>query len=228
MFMQNTPPLSPLARFSQIMAQAREMIGRRLNPPLLLRDASLPPMNPSIAECAWRRLRRAETLLLALAARFRAGTLRPSKPALAPRRTSSARRLTPGPVAPLKTRIPRHFGWLINQIPNQIVAPAQYLRMLLAEPELREILAASPRAGRILAPACHMLGIEKELLSPNLVGRISEAQSAVATITHPDLPDAPPQADPSAHLRYGPPPYFWPWIPDAPPPPSPAADRLLL
>ena len=90
------PPFSPtlltgaLSRFSQIMAQAREMIARRLNPPLLLRDASRPPMHPTIGELAWRRLRRAETLLLALAARFRAGALRPSKPILAPRRTRSA------------------------------------------------------------------------------------------------------------------------------------------
>jgi hypothetical protein len=58
--------------------------------------------------------------------------------------------------------------WLMQSLPNRFGA-AQFggqLRHLLGRSDMRALLAATPKAGRLLAPLCFMLGIEESLLRP--------------------------------------------------------------
>jgi hypothetical protein len=121
-------------------------------------------------------------------ARFRAGKLTPPKPR-GKRAKPSTR--TPSDLKPL----PSGFAWLCPLVPAKAAIYGNHLMLVLAEPEMQELLAASPRAVQILKPVCRMLGIDPRVLTP--VGRVSEAQPAVATLRHTALsnpiPTEPPQ-----------------------------------
>jgi hypothetical protein len=135
----------------------------------------VPAVHPSIVSRVWTRLSRAEAAIKSLMARFRAGTLAPSKPR-GP--LSKPRTRTPSALKPL----PSQFAWLCPLVPNKASIYGNHLMLVLAEPEMQDLIAASPRAMAILKPVCRMLGIDPKVLTP--VGRISEAQSAIATLPH--------------------------------------------
>jgi len=92
-----------------------------------------------------------------LVARWRAGTLPP------PRRPS-ARRVREGQgAAPMlradAPRLPRERGWINKRIAG--TAPcAGHLQALLHDEDLARFLAEVPRAGRLLRPLCHALGLD--------------------------------------------------------------------
>ena len=94
----------------------------------------------------------------ALVARVRAGIVR--KPAATPR-TPVATVEGPAPERPVSERpvLPRRRGWLLPLIPN---APfyASQLRVLLAQPDMAELIALAPTLGRILRPLARMLAVE--------------------------------------------------------------------
>ena len=96
----------------------------------------------------WARLRRIAARFARLAARAQAGA-----PLAAPRRPAS-----PRPGGPPPARLPRGFAWLVRLVP-EAASGASQLQHLLAAPEMAELLAAAPQAGRLLRPLCRMLGV---------------------------------------------------------------------
>ncbi len=94
----------------------------------------------------WNRFSRTAARFAAIAARYRAGTLRP--PPTRRRRMNAA----PPPRDPL----PRQSGWLVRRLP-ECAAHGEYLRLLLAEPEMLEMIEAAPQLRRLLRPLWRML-----------------------------------------------------------------------
>jgi hypothetical protein len=62
--------------------------------------------------------------------------------------------------------LPRDFGYVLRLVPWHAAPLANQMRLLLAKPEMAEIIAANPRLQRLLRPLCHMLGIETDGLMP--------------------------------------------------------------
>jgi hypothetical protein len=58
-----------------------------------------------------------------------------------------------------KAVLPRGFGWLLPLVPCQAACCGAGLLNLLEDPEMAELLAASPRLVRTLKPLCRMLGV---------------------------------------------------------------------
>ena len=95
-----------------------------------------------------------------LAARFQAGQLR--------RRVPGAR-IGMRNAAKTGARIwPGRFAWLVRAASYQAVGYGCQLRHILEQPEMVELLKASPQAARILRPVCRMLAIETALLQPGV------------------------------------------------------------
>jgi hypothetical protein len=113
-------------------------------------DRSMVPL----VVAAWSRLQRTAREFERLVARVLAGRAAPVRRAGLTR--SSAVRDAGA------FRLPRAFGWL-----GQAVAETRQLRtqveMVLADPAMMALLAAEPKAVRILRPLCRMLGIEQGL-----------------------------------------------------------------
>jgi hypothetical protein len=56
--------------------------------------------------------------------------------------------------------LPRKFGWLVLAGGHQAAGFGLQLQTVLSTPEMLELLAASPQAGRILRPLCRALALE--------------------------------------------------------------------
>jgi hypothetical protein len=93
-----------------------------------------------------------------LIASFRAGTLRPPKPAR-PRTTPEVPPPPRQPPAPGPERVPTRFGWLRGMI-GEVGDAGRDLAEMAGETEMRELAAATPRAGVLLRPLLRMLGEE--------------------------------------------------------------------
>ncbi len=111
----------------------------------------------------WNRVRRIEHRLLRLLARYRAGRLWTRVAAPSGGRAGTRR----GEKVPV---LPRDFAWLLPLVPFSAAGFASQFRVVLEEPEMVGLLAASPQARRVLAPLCRMLGIEAALLTPRVAG----------------------------------------------------------
>ncbi|MBV8521509.1 MAG: hypothetical protein JOY71_05155 [Acetobacteraceae bacterium] len=138
-----------LARLCE--ALAARMAKDRTNVPLLF--------------LAWTRLRRLAVRFEALLADFRAGRLSAARSV---RGSAESLPQLPGLAGlPPPFRAPRDFGWLLRLAPESAAFAGQ-VEYLLADPEMRALLAGSPQAGRMLRPLCGMLGIRSglELLAP--------------------------------------------------------------
>ena len=129
-----------------------------------VRCAKLRPENPVPYFLAWTRLQRWAVEFEALVARFRAGRLRPRAPRAASCPSSVSR---PRPRPPLRgPSLPRDFGWLLRLVPGTVAHVGQ-VRHMLADPEMVALLAASPRAVRMLRQLCRMLDIrEPDFMAP--------------------------------------------------------------
>jgi hypothetical protein len=69
----------------------------------------------------------------------------------------------PAPFDPLKlvtVPLPRAFGWLLTLLAWEVVPFRNQLEELLEAPDLKALLAASPRAVRAVRPLCRMLGLK--------------------------------------------------------------------
>jgi hypothetical protein len=96
-----------------------------------------------------------------LVARFQAGRLWLRKPGA---------RVGVRAAAKTGARIwPGRFAWLVRAAGYQAAGYGCQLRYILEQPEMVELLKASPQAARILRPVCRMLAIETELLRPGVV-----------------------------------------------------------
>jgi hypothetical protein len=56
-------------------------------------------------------------------------------------------------------RLPRRFGWLVTMAGSEAACYGLQLQIVLNAPEMAELLAASPQAGRILRPLCRALAL---------------------------------------------------------------------
>ena len=114
--------------------------------PYAVTDGALRPL----FELIWSYLHRAAPRLERLLARWRAGTLGPSRPS----RAGIVRQPATG-----RARLPNCPAWLVRLIqPTAQFRPQ--LEALMARPEMIELLAAAPQAGRILRPLFRMLGTD--------------------------------------------------------------------
>ena len=133
----------------------------------------------------WSRLSRLAARVGRLAARIEAGTppAPPRKPAARPSR----------PRPPL--RLPRGAAWLVRLVP-EAAAGASQLQYLLAEPEMAELIAASPQMGRLLRPLCRMLGVAPppDIAKPSPVAPAAPRRPAVPVpkAASPPAPAPPP------------------------------------
>jgi len=96
-----------------------------------------------------------------LATRFQAGLLRlhgPRTGAVVRGAAKKGARIWPG-----------RFAWLVRVAGYQAAGYGCQLRHILEQPEMVELLKASPQAARILRPVCRMLAIETSLLRPGVV-----------------------------------------------------------
>jgi len=64
---------------------------------------------------------------------------------------------------------PGRFGWLVRAASYQAAGYGCQLRHVLEQPEMVELLKASPQAVRLLQPVCRMLAIETALLRPGVL-----------------------------------------------------------
>lgn len=117
-------------------------------------------MTAAMILLVWGRLRRIERRVLNLIAAIRAGRFRARQVGLA------RRAMDPGIVRPVVQRLPRRFGWLVQMVPYEAACFASQLRTVLSEPEMVELLAASPRLGELLRPLCRMLALDVALVVP--------------------------------------------------------------
>jgi len=107
------------------------------------------PLQP-LMTLIWLYLHRPAQRLARLIAKLQAGTLAPPRP-----RTAAT--TPPVPRAP-KLRLPSRHAWLIRLVQRTAQLYPQ-LEILVGRPEMADLLAAAPQAGRILRPLCRMLGI---------------------------------------------------------------------
>ena len=127
------------AKLRMILLGLRSVLGMwQLDGALVVRVSAL----------AGRVFGRIERMLI----RFRAGKLRTG--VTQPNRKAAA---STKPRAPA---LPRKFGWLVIAGKHQAAGYASQLQHLMAEPEMAELLEASPQARRVLRPLCRALAIE--------------------------------------------------------------------
>lgn len=124
---------------------------------------SVRSMTGALILLIWRRLRRINVRFQALAAAIRSGAH--CRAQAAPRRAATHRASRPA-----SPGLPREFAWLLRLVPWEAACFAGQLRVVLADPEMVALIAASPRAGSILRPLCRMLGLEAELIMPRAGG----------------------------------------------------------
>ena len=105
---------------------------------------------------AWTRLRRFVFRFEALLADFRAGRL---SAAPSPRGGGDNLPQLPGLAGLPQPRLPRAFGWLLRLAPESAAFAGQ-VEHLLADPEMKALLAGSAQASRMLLALCRMLGIQ--------------------------------------------------------------------
>jgi len=138
-----------------------------------------------------RRIKRAEVKIQGLLAQYRAGGLQTRVG-----RSSVARSDAGGPQRlGAANRLPLRFAWLLPLVPSEAACFAGQFRVILAEPEMVGLLAASAQARRILRPVCRMLGIEAVMLAPETLAPepdVATPQSGRDAISTPDRPKLPP------------------------------------
>jgi hypothetical protein len=161
--MESAAPLSVASLFALILDGLLRAIAARVN------DY---PINAAMVMYLWKRVNRVKNRFLTLAALVQAGKI-PRERAAKPRTHTRARRSAVGlDGINWKKGLPMsRFAWLCWLMPslaNRFGAAqfAEPLRNLLGRAEMRAILAATPKAARLLAPLCFMLGIDAALLRP--------------------------------------------------------------
>ncbi|MDR3523782.1 MAG: hypothetical protein P4L66_06725 [Acetobacteraceae bacterium] len=149
--MDSSTPLSSYQSLSAVLRALRGEVGgwevRRL-------------FNHVLALLLYRRLGEICGQIERLAARFQTGRLlrRPSRAVSGgPRRAGGARLW------------PRRFGWLVKAAAYQAAGYGSQLREILQQPQMVDLLQATPQAARILRPVCRMLAVENALLQPGVV-----------------------------------------------------------
>jgi len=150
--MNSSAPLSPYQSLSVVLRALRGEVGgwtvRRL-------------LSEVLALVLYRRIGEICGKIERLAVRFQAGRLWRREP-----QTRGVVRAT----GKTGVRIwPGRFAWLVRAAGYQAAGYGCQLRHVLEQPEMIELLKASPQAARILRPVCRMLAIETAVLRPGVV-----------------------------------------------------------
>jgi hypothetical protein len=128
------------------------------------------PFTSEMVTFLWKRVNSVKNRFLALAALVQAGKIPRERPAKSRGRACRGTAWPDGinwrKWLPMGTFA--WLCWLMPSLANRLGAAqfAEGLRHLLGQPEMRSLLAATPKAGRTLAPLCFMLGIDAALLRP--------------------------------------------------------------
>jgi hypothetical protein len=121
-------------------------------------EVQAPSPHRPIPDETWRlllaRLNRLATRFETLVRRWQAGAL----PSLRPGRTRAPRPERAGDPPPPRPRLPAERGWINKRI-NETANWAGLLNAWLQWPELDRFVREVPRAGRLLRPLCHALGL---------------------------------------------------------------------
>jgi len=150
--MTSSTPLSPYLSLSAVLRALRGDVGGWTVRGVLSEVLSL---------LLYRRLGEICGKIERLAARFQAGRLRlrmPGARGVVRKAGKTGARIWPG-----------RFAWLVRAGGYQAAGYGGQLRHILGQPEMVELLKASPQAARILRPVCRMLAIENSLLRPGEV-----------------------------------------------------------
>lgn len=189
-----TPSQPPAARFACIVATLCALMAARLGRP------GKPGLAGPLILAVANRLNRMAQRITRLAVRVAAGTLRPPR-----RRPAAPRRAATAGTLPERVKLPRRRMWLVRLVPEAAVG-ANYLQILLDDPEMVALIQAAPQIGRTLRPLWHML-------SPDPLPKILQ-RPRPATVPSPKLrlaeahrapPAGPPRPDPSRRPRRLPP-----------------------
>ena len=150
--MNSSTPSSPTLSLPTVLHALRAAVGGWAGRGLLSQMLGL---------LLYRRLGEICGKMERLVARFQAGRLLrrvPGAKAAARRAVKTGTRIWPG-----------RFGWLVRAASYQAAGYGSQLRHILEQPDMVEVLKASPQAARILRPVCRMLAIESSLLRPGVV-----------------------------------------------------------
>jgi len=151
-WMDSPAPLSPYQTLSAVLRALRGEVGGWTVRKLL---------SEALALLLYRRLGEICGKIERLVARFQAGRLWQRAPGA---------RVGVRVAAKTGARIwPGQFAWLVRKAGYQAAGYGCQLRHILEQPEMVELLKASPQAVRLLRPACRMLAIETALLRPGVV-----------------------------------------------------------
>ncbi len=148
----------------------------------------------------YSRVARAGQVIRMLAAALEAGTLRVRR---SPAPGGTRRAPAVAPKMP-EVRLPRGFGWLLPLVPCDAACFGNHLRLLLEEPEMQALLAASPRAVRTLKPLCRMLGVEMPktpvAVAP-VLSDVPEVGAEAGVVSEGRSAGMPPRAVPAGDVR---------------------------
>ena len=116
----------------------------------------------AVVHAADARVRRIRNRFADLVAKYRAGTLCPPRPRPLPRAEilPDGEQAAPKPAKPERTPsvLPRSFAWLCELVPQWAAGCGHQILRELDDPEMRELIAAAPQAGRLLRPLLWMTG----------------------------------------------------------------------
>jgi hypothetical protein len=137
---------------------------------------------------AWLARRRA--MILALMARIQAGKPPSPRPSRSfPVKQGAVR--APKPKLPPELRLKRGFGWLCG-LADEVRDQGVWLRELLAEAEMRDLVLATPRMARLLSPLLHALGeLKPDWMVAGAVPSHSAMPSGAVPAPHPPPPLTP-------------------------------------
>ena len=145
--------------------------------------AAKKPSAVAVVLLLWPYLHRLAARFDALMIRYRAGRLTPPRP-----RANAAKAIAGADTVPPRPRLPGGFAWLLRIAPDTAGMGGQ-VRHWLTDPEVAELLQASPQAGRLLRPLCRMLGIGP---SPDVPAALFAPRAPARTA--PDEPTPSPSA----------------------------------
>jgi hypothetical protein len=159
--MESPAPLSVVTCFTLILDGLMAAIAARIQ------DY---PFTSEMVVFLWKRVNTVKNRFLALAALIQAGKIFRERVSN-PRARNRSETVKPPGINWRKWLPMSRFAWLCRLMPSLAnrFGAAQFgcgLRDLLGKPEMKALLAATPKAGRTLAPLCFMLGIDAALLRP--------------------------------------------------------------
>ena len=145
--------ISVFVRLSGLMAEGRK---------ILIRHSMWFGVPDQIILLASTRVRMFDTRMHSLVERWRAGKLKPRKPAKRGDKPKPV--VDPNEPVTKPLRLPNGFGWLSKRIRPDGFGTAEQLKALIAEPEMVALMADTHLAGRLLRPICHMYGVKIDSL----------------------------------------------------------------